>query len=82
MKGSDLKVFRKVNNLTQEQLGDYLGIKKSFISQIESGKCAMPTDKFNKLINNPYGWVTEMITNDGDSSQIDMLDWMEFLRAK
>ena len=56
MKGIDLKAFRKTNNLTQEQVGDYLGIKKSFISQIESGKCSMPPEKFNKLLRNPYGW--------------------------
>ena len=56
MKGIDLKAFRKTNNLTQEQVGDYLGIKKSFISQIESGKCSMPPEKFNKLLENPYGW--------------------------
>lgn len=56
MKGIDLKAFRKTNNLTQEQVGDYLGIKKSFISQIESGKCSMPPEKFNKLLDNPYGW--------------------------
>lgn len=56
MKGIDLKAFRKTNNLTQEQVGDYLGIKKSFISQIESGKCSMPPEKFNKLLGNPYGW--------------------------
>ena len=38
MKGSDLKAFRKVNGLTQTMLGEFLGINKSFISTIESGK--------------------------------------------
>lgn len=62
MKGSDLKAFRKVNNLTQEKLGEYLGIKKSFISTIESGKDPMPKDKLTKLLENPYGWDTSMLT--------------------
>lgn len=62
MKGSDLKAFRKANNLTQEKLGEYLGIKKSFISTIESGKDPMPKDKLTKLLNNPYGWDVSMLT--------------------
>ena len=62
MKGSDLKAFRKANNLTQDRLGEYLGIKKSFISTIESDKDPMPKDKFSKLLDNPYGWDTTMLT--------------------
>jgi len=62
MKGSDLKAFRKANGLTQEALGYYLGIKKSFISTIESGKDPMPKDKLTKLLNNPNNWDTSMLT--------------------
>lgn len=62
MKGIDLKAFRKANNLTQDKLGDYLGIKKSFVSTIESGKDPMPKDKLTKLLNNPYGWDTSMLS--------------------
>lgn len=65
MKGSDLKAFRKANNLTQEKLGEYLGIKKSFISTIESGKDPMPKDKLSKLMQNPYGWNVSMLTQSG-----------------
>lgn len=64
MKGSDLKAFRKANNLTQDKLGEYLGIKKSFISQVESGKCPLPQEKFNKLFNNPYGWDVSMLKDN------------------
>lgn len=62
MKRIDLKAFRKANNLTQEQLGDYLGIKKSFVSTIESGKDPMPKAKLSKLLSNPYNWDTSMLT--------------------
>ena len=62
MKGSDLKAFRKANNLTQDKLGEYLGIKKSFISTIESGKDPIPKDKFAKLLDNPHGWDVSMLT--------------------
>lgn len=67
MKSIDLKAFRKANNLTQEQLGDYLGIKKSFVSQIESGKCPIPSDRFNKLINNPFGWDVTMLSMESEN---------------
>ena len=62
MKGSDLKEFRIVNNLTQSELGDYLGVLKGFISKIENGKEKLPEPKFRKLINNPYGWDVSMLT--------------------
>ena len=61
MKGADLKAFRKANNLTQTKLGNYLGINKSFISTIESGKDPMPKDKLSKLLNNPFGWDVSML---------------------
>lgn len=63
MKGIDLKAFRKANNLTQEKLGEYLGIKKSFISTIESGKDPMPKDKLAKLLDNPYNWDVSMLNS-------------------
>jgi transcriptional regulator with XRE-family HTH domain len=84
MKRIDLKAFRKVNNLTQEQLGDYLGIKKSFISTIESGKDPMPKAKLSKLLNNPYNWDTSMLTQPenpmADEPKADGL--VEYLERK
>ncbi len=55
-----LKIFRQVNGLTQEELGIYLGMKKSFISKIETGKDKLPRQKFQKLINNDKGWDVSM----------------------
>lgn len=69
MKGSDLKAFRKANNLTQEKLGEYLGIKKSFVSTIESEKDPMPKDKLTKLLNNPNGWDVSMLTSPGTAGE-------------
>jgi transcriptional regulator with XRE-family HTH domain len=61
MKG--LKLFREVNNLTQGDVAKYLGISKSFISQIEKGKVKLPSEKFNLLINNNEGWDTSYLLN-------------------
>lgn len=62
MKGADLKEFRLVNNLTQTELGDYLGVLKGFISKIENGKDKLPEPKFRKLLNNENGWDVSMLT--------------------
>lgn len=63
----DLKKFRQSNKLTQTELGDYLGIKKSFISLVENNRAKLPDDKFNKLLNNPHGWDVSMLTEERGS---------------
>ena len=57
----DLKSFRKINNLTQGELGEYIGMKKSFISKIENGKEKLPESKLQKLLANTMGWDTTML---------------------
>lgn len=59
----ELRNFRRVNGLTQEQLGEYLGIKKSFISRVETGQVALPSDKLIKLLENTMGWNVDMLRN-------------------
>lgn len=58
---ADLKAFRKANKLTQEQVADYLGIKKPFICKIETGREAFPDKHLQKLIDNEFGWDVEML---------------------
>lgn len=38
----ELKKFRKANHLTQDEMGEILGVKKSFISKVENGKEKLP----------------------------------------
>lgn len=59
---ANLKAFRKANNLTQTEIGDFLGIKKSFISKIECGVAGLPREKLNKLLYNSNGWDTSALT--------------------
>ena len=61
-----IKEFRQRNGLTQTELGDYLGMKKSFISKIENGKEKLPQEKFLKLINNPHGWEVHMLIEENN----------------
>ena len=61
MKNIDLKEFRKANNLTQTEVGDYLGVQKAFISAVENGKSKLPKEKYTLLLQNPNGWDTSML---------------------
>ena len=36
--GNDMKILRKKLQLNQQEMGDRLGIKKSYVSQLENGK--------------------------------------------
>lgn len=62
MKSIDLKAFRKANNLTQTDVGDYLGCTKAFISTIEKGNRPLPSEMLSKLLDNTKGWDVSMLT--------------------
>jgi transcriptional regulator with XRE-family HTH domain len=47
--GDNLKLFRKKNNLTQQELGDIVGVKKSTVSRWESGERAMTIENIKKV---------------------------------
>lgn len=66
----DLRGFRKINHLTQTQLGEFLGIKKSFVSLVENEKAKLPEEKFNKLLGNTMGWDTSMLQVDTPTTNI------------
>ena len=59
----ELVEFRRMNGLTQDELGAYLGMQKSFISKIENGREKFPRDKFQKLIENKEDWYVEPLMN-------------------
>ena len=61
MKSIDIKAFRKVNNLTQSELGEYLGCTKAFISAIEKGNRPLPEEMYSKLIDSDCGWDLSLI---------------------
>lgn len=60
--GARLKAFRKANDLTQDVVGEYLGIKKSFVSQLEHGIRPLSDKHMTCLLNNPYNWDTSALT--------------------
>lgn len=52
----DLRLFRKRNSLTQDNVAAYLGTTKGFISQVENGRVGLPEDKLQRLLENENGW--------------------------
>lgn len=71
MKTIDLKAFRKSIKFTQDQLGEYLGCKKAFISAMECGNRPVPEEMYCKLIDNPYGWDTSILKNTANTIQVE-----------
>lgn len=61
----DLKLFRKVNKITQMELADYLGIGQPFVSQMEKGGRPVPVECISKLLAHK-NWDTSMLTVKGD----------------
>ena len=55
----DLRLFRKANGITQLAVAEYLGVTKQMITQVETGKTALPTDKLKRILDNPDWSITE-----------------------
>lgn len=57
----NLRSFRTENGLTQDALGEFLGVGKSYISRVENGKEKLSQEKLTKLLTNDRGWETSML---------------------
>ena len=58
--GEVIKEERKLANLTQEQLADKIGAKKSFISRIENGKTDIQLSTLYRLLEFGLGRKIEL----------------------
>ena len=61
---NELRAFRKANNLTQDELSEYLHMTSSHISMVENGKARLQREKYALLINNDRGWDTSMLKQE------------------
>lgn len=66
----ELKEFRRKNGLTQDQLGELLGMKKSYISKIENGKEELSEEKLAKLLETATDYDTSMLRNVGERRRL------------
>ncbi len=72
MKDFDLKKFRKENRVTQDEIADYLGVRQSYISQLEQGSKTLSPEKIERLLSNPeWSYTVEEASLEigGDSIQ-------------
>ena len=53
MKGIDIKEFRRVNNMTQTALAEYLGITQAFVSNMEADRDTIPEKYIRKILEDP-----------------------------
>lgn len=71
----DLKKFRRDNNLSQEDLGNFLGVSIPFISQIENGKREIPEHQLSKLLLNRMEWdVSALRIQEEEKKKIPLYD--------
>lgn len=56
----DLAAFRKKNRLTQQQVADFLGTSKAFISLVEKERSRLPNEKIQMLVGNSE-WNTDAL---------------------
>ena len=69
-----LKNFRRDNRLSQQDLADYLGVGRSFISQVETGVVPFPKDRRDAIIANPDWDTSSLMDDDGMFVSVDAND--------
>jgi len=58
-----LRAGRKEANLTQEQLAEKIGTKKSYISRLENGKCDIQLSTLYKIFESGLGKKVNLLIN-------------------
>ncbi|MEC2489213.1 helix-turn-helix domain-containing protein [Bacillus cereus] len=66
-----VKTLRKEIKLTQQALGDKVGLKKSSISEIENGRNAPSNEVLNKLAG-AFGVTADYLLGRSDHKQLTM----------
>lgn len=61
----DIKEFLYRNKLKQVDLARYLGVTEAFISRMAKGVGNPSKENLNKILDNPYGWDTTMLVDNG-----------------
>lgn len=65
VKNERLTAFRRLNKLTQDDLGSFLGVSKSFVSQIENGRVDLPYHLRQQILENDRGWDVAPLVVEG-----------------
>lgn len=60
--------FLKANGLKQRELATYLEITEAAVSNVVKGKSDFSKENLIKILNNPYGWDTSMLTESQEET--------------
>lgn len=74
VKNDRVTFFRRLNKLTQDDLAEFLGVTRSFISQIENGRVDLPFSARQQILENDRGWDVSPLVGDvivGDGSTVN-----------
>ena len=71
VKNNRVTLFRRLNKLTQDDLASFLGVTRSFVSQIENGRVDLPFGLRQRILENDCGWdisplVESTVVGDGN----------------
>ena len=62
MEYTDFKRFIFENKIKQSFLAKYLDVTEGYISNVAGGRKELSKENLGKVLNNPYGWDTSMLT--------------------
>lgn len=60
--------FLKANGLKQRELATYLEITEAAVSNVVKGKSDFSKENLIKILNNPYGWDTSMLSESQEET--------------
>ena len=84
MEYTDFKRFIFENKIKQSFLAKYLDVTEGYISNVAGGRKELSKENLSKVLNNPYGWDTSMLTQPenpmADEPKADGL--VEYLERK
>ena len=84
MEYTDFKRFIFENKIKQSFLAKYLDVTEGYISNVAGGRKELSKENLGKVLNNPYGWNTSMLTQPenpmADEPKADGL--VEYLERK
>ena len=65
-----MKFLRQLHNLSQKDIGDYMGVSKNYISQTENRKHTFSHEQYEKYINAIYAVSTAQKKQKEDTTEI------------
>lgn len=64
---ADIITFLNKNNITKKRFAEYIGVSPQFVTQLCNGKRALPSKKYELILQNAFGWDTAaLVPEEGE----------------